>query len=136
MPSLSKMIVPSATAWVEYPGCPGFEVQLAHLTRDELMKIRENATSLKRNRKTRQMEEEVDSDLFQSMYIQAVLKNWRGFKLKYLNKFVVTNLGDEDPESELEFTPEDAEVFMKNASDFDAWVGETLEDLDLFTKSN
>lgn len=136
MKSLSAMMVPSAAAWIEYPGCPGFEVQLAHLTKDELMKIRDKSTTPKMNRKTRQMEDEVDSDLFQSLYIEAVIKNWRGLKLKYLNKFVVTNIGDDDPEEELEFSIENAETFMKNAVSFDSWVSDAIEDLENFTTSS
>lgn len=133
---LSKMIIPSATAWVEYPGLPGLEVELAHLTKDELMKMREKAMTKKMNRKTRQLEDEVDSDFFQKMYIAAVLKDWRGFKLKYLNKFVPTNLSGEDEESELEFSDSNAEALMKNASDFDNWVTDVLEDVEVFTKSS
>ena len=132
--SLAKMIIPSKTAWMEYPGLPGFEVQLAHLTRDELMKIRKKAVTLKPNRQ-RGMEEEVDSDLFQSLYIAAVIKDWRGLKHKYLPKLVPSDISAVDPESEVEYTPEDAEVLMKNASDFDTWVSAMLEDVELFTQT-
>jgi len=65
---LAKLIVPISTTEVEYPGCPGFVVELAYLTKDELMKLRDKCTSQKLDRKTRQMKEEVDSDLFQEIY--------------------------------------------------------------------
>jgi hypothetical protein len=133
---LSKMIIPSKTTWVDYPGVPDFSVQLAHLTRDELMKLREKALNKKLNRKTRQMEEEIDSDLFQSLYIGAVLKDWKGLRLKYLTKFIPIDIGAEDPESELEFTEANAETMMKNSSDFDNWITDVLEDVENFTKSS
>lgn len=133
---LATMIIPSKTVWMEYPGTPDFEVQLAHLTKDELMKLREKSLNKKLNRKTRQMEEEVDSDLFQSLYISAVIKDWKGLKLKYLNKFVPTDIGAEDEDSELEFSQDNAEVLMKNASDFDNWITDVLEDIENFTKSS
>lgn len=133
---LAKMIIPSKTAWVEYPGMPGFEVQLAHLTRDELMKIRSKSVNMKVNRRSKAMEEEVDSDLFQSLYIAAVIKDWRGLKYKYLPKFVPTDISGVDPEDVLPYTQEDAEVLMKNASDFDSWVSSILEDVENFTQSS
>lgn len=134
--SLAKMIIPSKTTWSEYPGLPGFEVQLAHLTRDELMKIRKKALNNKINRKTRAIEEEVDSDLFQSLYIAAVIKDWKGLKYKYLPKLVPTDISGVEEEDELPYSQEDAETLMKNAADFDNWVSSVLEDIENFTQSN
>jgi hypothetical protein len=133
---LSKLIIPSKTVWVDYPGLSGFQVQLAHLTRDELMKIRKKALNTKVNRKTRAMEEEVDSDLFQSLYIQAVIKDWKGLKYKYLPKLVPTDISSQDPDEELEYSEDNAEVLMKNAADFDSWVSAMLEDIENFTVSS
>lgn len=134
--NLASLMVPSATAWIEYPGCPGFEVQLSHLTGDELRKIKDRCKVQKLNRKTRVMEDEVDSDAFQTEYISAVIKNWRGFKLKYLKKFIVANLNGADEEDELEYAKADAELLMKNSSDFDAWISDVIEDIGNFTESN
>lgn len=136
MLELSKMIVPEAQIWIEYPGAPGFEVSMNHLSRDELMKLRKRATSTVMDRKTRQMVEEVDSDLFQDLYIEAVIKDWRGLKLKYLNKLLVTDIGENDPNEELEYSKENANALMKNATTFDAWVTNILDDIENFTGSS
>ena len=50
---LGQMIVPSKTVWCEYPVVEGFKVQIAHLTRDELMKIRTKSKNKRISRKTR-----------------------------------------------------------------------------------
>ena len=134
--SLQKLLIPSKTTWVEYPGLHGFEIELAYLTRDELMKIRSKALNNKINRKTRQVEEEVDSDLFQTLYIGAVIKNWRGLKYKYLNKLAPFDISELDEEAQEPYTEESAEVLMKNSTDFDAFVSNTLEDVENFTQSN
>jgi len=134
--SLQKMLIPSKTTWVEYPGLNGFEVQLAYLTRDELMKLRSKALNNKINRKTRQVEEEVDSDLFQTLYIAAVIKDWKGLKYKYLNKLAPFDLTGVEAEDEEPYSSESAEVLMKNSSDFDSFVSSTLDDVANFTGSN
>ena len=134
--SLQKLLIPSKTTWVEYPGLHGFEVQMAYLTRDELMKLRSKALNNKINRKTRQVEEEVDSDLFQTLYIAAVIKDWKGLKYKYLNKLAPFDISALDPEDEEPYSEESAEVLMKNSSDFDSFVSNTLEDVANFTQSN
>lgn len=129
---LSNLMVPSKTTWSEYPGLPGFEVLLAYLTRDELMKIRNKSVSNKVNRKTRAVEEEVDSDLFQTLYIQAIIKDWRGLKYKYLPKLLPTDISSVEEDEELAYTIEDAELLMKNSTDFDSWVSSVLEDVENF----
>lgn len=135
--SLAKLIVPSKTVWSEFPGCPGFEVQVAYLTKDELLKIRSRAITNKVNRKTRAVEEEVDSDLFQSLYIKAVIKGWKGLQYKYLRKLVPVDLSDvEDETLELEYNQEDAEVLMKNAPSFDNWISGVIDDVENFTQSS
>lgn len=135
--NLSKLIIPSKTTWAEFPGFPGFEVQLAYLTKDELLKLRNKATTSKVSRKTRAVEEEVDSDLFQQLYIQAVIKDWKGFKYKYLDKLVPTDLSQiEDLDSEIEYSIENAETLMKNAPAFDNWVSSVIEDVENFTRKS
>ena len=133
--SLQKMLIPSKTTWAEYPGLHGFEVQLAYLTRDELMKLRTKALNNKINKKTRAVEEEVDSDLFQTLYIEAVIKDWRGLKYKYLNKLAPFDLTGVLEEDEEPYSAESAEVLMKNSTDFDSFVSTTLDDVENFTSA-
>jgi hypothetical protein len=130
---LGKMIVPSKTVWSEYPGLEDFQVQLAHLTRDELMRLRTKCTNKRISRKTRTMEDELDSDLFQDLYITAVVKDWKGLKLKYLPKFFPVDMGTQDEEEELEYSDDNARSLMKNSSDFDNWVSAIIEDVEAFS---
>jgi len=131
---LSKLIVPSKTVWSEYPGLPGFEVQLAYLTRDELQEMREKCTQVKYN-KGREPKEEVDSELFQKLYIKGVIKDWKGLKYTYLSKLAPVDLSSvEDLENgELDFSESNAELLMKNARGFDDWVTDMLEDVGNFS---
>ena len=130
---LAKMIIPSATVWSEYPGIEEFNVQLAHLTRDELQAIRKKCINKKVSRKTRGIEEEVDSDLFQDLYISAVIKDWKGLKLKYLHKFIPVDIGAQDEDAELEYSEDNARELMKNSTEFDNWVSGEIEDVEAFT---
>ena len=134
---LAKLIVPISKSTHEYPGYPGFEVELAYLTKDELMKLRDKCTTQKLDKKTRQMKEEVDSDLFQEVYIGAILKGWKGLKYKYLKSMLPVDLsGVEDLEQELEYSESNAQLLMKNGVDFDNWVTSVLDDVENFTKNS
>ena len=133
--SLASLLTPSKTVTVDFPGLDGFSVDLCYLAREELVKLRARCLSQKFNKKTRAFEEALDDDKFLVEYCKSVIKGWKGLKYKYLEKMLLVNLTGVDKEGELAYSAEDAEILMKNASDFDTWVTETVGDLENFTQS-
>jgi len=134
-PSLESLMTPSKTVEIDYPGYKDFVLKLTFLGRDELMKLRKKSTSTKFDRKTRQPIEEVDDDLFLQLYVQAVVKGWKGFKYEYLADFMLVELDGVSLEEELEYSEDNAYLLMKNSPDFDSFVAETVGDLQNFTKN-
>ena len=126
---LEQLMVDTKSAWVEYPGSPGFEVQVNNLSRKELLNLRKRCTVNKFDRKTRIMNEEMDDDKFVSEFTTATIKGWKGFKLKYLEDLILVDLKAEDPESLLAYTEEDAELLVTNSTEFDNWLNEVVFDL-------
>jgi hypothetical protein len=134
---LSKLMTSSKEIWTAVPGTPDFEVLLKYMSREEVIKLREKCTNQKINRKTREVEKDVDSELFQELYIKAVLVNWKGLKLKYLEKLLPVDLTQvEDLEDELEFSEDNAVNLMKNSPTLDAFVSDFLEDVENFSKKD
>ena len=133
--SLASLLTPSKTVAVDYPEFSGMSVSLCYLAREELVKLRQRCLSQKFNKKTRAFEEDLDEEKFLTNYCAAVIKGWTGLKYKYLEKMLLVNLEGIDKEDELAYSSEDAEILMKNASDFDTWVTETVADLENFTES-
>ena len=70
---LKNLLVDVKTAWVEFPGLDGFEVELANLSRKELLNLRKKCTSNKFNRKTRAFEEVMDDEKFVKEFSQATV---------------------------------------------------------------
>ena len=132
--SLKTLLVPSKSVQVEYPGMPGFVVDLAFLSRETLLSIRKKST--KTSFKNRQASEEFNEDLFLQLYVENAVKGWSGFKLSYLEQLAPVNLTGQDLENTLEYTPENALYLMKNSSNFDAFVSEQVTDLGNFSTSN
>jgi hypothetical protein len=134
--SLANLIVNSKTAKVEYPGCDGFIVELAYLNREELLKIRKKATSNVLNKRTRQMEEQVDNDIFQDLYIKSVVKGWVGLKFKYLKDLVPLDMSNISEDAELDFTTDNAISLMRNSPIFDSFVSDSVGDLENFNQKS
>ena len=129
---LKSLLVDSKTTWVEFPGLDGFEVELANLSRKELIALRKRCTQNKFNRKTRAFEEVLDDDKFLEQFTNATVKGWKGLKLKYLEDLVLVELGSNDPDKEMEYTIENAIVLVENSNEFDNWLNEVVFDLENF----
>ena len=133
--SLKSLLTPSKTVSIEMPGFEGFEVKLTYLAREELLKLRNRSVKQVLNKKTRAYEEQLDNDKFLVEYCKAIIKGWKGLKYKYLEELLLVDTSAVDPDDELEFSIENAEILLKNSGDFDNWVSDMLGDLENFTKS-
>jgi len=129
---LKSLLVDSKTTWVEFPGLDGFEVELANLSRKELIALRKRCTSNKFNRKTRGFEEVLDDDKFIKEFTNATVKGWKGLKLKYLEDLVLVELGSNDPEKEMPYNTENSQLLVENSNEFDNWLNEVVFDLEHF----
>jgi len=132
--SLKTLLVPSKSVQVEYPGMPGFVVDLAFLSRETLLNIRKKST--KTSFKNRQAAEEFNEDLFLQLYVENAVKGWKGFKLSYLEQLAPVDLKNQNMDDELEYTPENALYLMKNSSNFDGFISEQVSDLGNFSTTN
>ena len=129
--NLQSLLVPSKVTEIEYPGLSGFTVKVSFLSREELVKIRKKAT--KTAFKNRQPVEELNEDLFLQLYVENTVKGWIGLKLKYLSQLAPVDLSStKDLDQELAFTPENALSLMKSSANFDAFISETVTDLENF----
>lgn len=132
--SLKSLLVPSKSVEAEYPGMPGFKVQISFLSRETLQSIRKRAT--KTTFKNRQAIEELDDDAFLELYVQETIKGWSGLKLRYLEQLAPVDLSGQDMESELPYSAENALFLMKNSSNFDNYISEQVTDLGNFSSNN
>tara|TARA_R100001440_G_C2450749_1_gene108045 strand:+ start:118 stop:540 length:423 start_codon:yes stop_codon:yes gene_type:complete len=131
--SLASLMTPSKTVAIDFAGYAGMSVDLCYLAREELVKLRKKCVTTKFNKKTRQPEEELDETKFLLEYCKSVIKGWKGLKYRYLEELLLVDVSALDPEDELPYTQENAELLMKNSSEFDTWVTETVSDLENFT---
>ena len=130
------MLLPEKTVTFDFPGCEGFKVDLAFLSKESNQAILKKCQVQKFDAKTRQPSTELDDDLFLQLYVTSVVKGWKGLKLKYLRELVLVEVPVNKEEEELEYSEENAVELMKNSNIFDTWIGEVISDLSNFTKSS
>ena len=129
---LKSLLVDSKTTWVEFPGLDEFEVELANLSRKELVNLRKRCVQNKFNRKTRAFEESLDENKFVKEFTNSTVKGWKGLKLEYLEDLLLVDLAGKDPAQELDYSIDNAESLVENSSEFDNWLNEVVFDLENF----
>ena len=125
-------MVDTKSMWIDFTGIDGFSVEVVNLSRKELTALRKKCTTTKFNRRTRQPEENLDEDKFITEFSAATIKNWKGLTLEKLQDLLLIDIGDQDPQAELEYSQDNAETLVNNSTEFDTWLNEVVFDLDNF----
>ena len=68
-------------------------------------------------------------------FSQAVVKNWKGLKLKYLEDLILVDLKGQNHEDVMPYSQDNAEVLIENSQEFDNWLNEVVFDLQNFRGS-
>ena len=129
---LKSLMVDTKAVWVDFPGLPGFEVEVANLSRKELNSLRKRCTSQKFDRKTRGVVESLDEDKFVQEFTKSTVKGWKGLTLEHLSNLLLIDVADEDLDKELEYNTENAQILVSSSTEFDTWLNEVVFDLDYF----
>lgn len=126
------MMVDSKSAWVDFPGLGGFSVEVANLSRKELGKLRKRCITAKFDRKSRQLTEQLDEEMFVKEFAEACVKNWKGLTLESLETLMLIDVRGQDTSKEMKYSKDNAEILISNSTEFDTWLNEVVFDLDNF----
>ena len=129
---LKNLMVDTKAAWIDFPGLDGFSVEITNLSRKELTGLRKKCTTTKFDRKTRQAVEDLNEEKFVTEFSKAVIKNWKGLTLEYLETLLLVDIDGKDPKAELDYSIDNAETLVNSSSEFDTWLNEVVFDLDNF----
>lgn len=131
--NLKDLLVPSKEVELEFPGMPGFKIDVVFLTREALVSIRKKAT--KTSFKNRQPVEEMDDEKFLELYVEAAIKGWKGLTFAYLEQLAPIQSG-QNPEDTLAYSKDNALFLMKSSANFDGFISEKVTELTNFTKTS
>lgn len=119
---------------VEFPDSNGFFVNLAYLSRDKLVKIRNRSLVVKFNKRSRQREEEVDNEKFLEEYSREVIKGWRGLTIRELARIMPIETNGANLDQQVPYTEEDALALLQGSPIFDQFVTDCMNDFELFER--
>ena len=134
MSKIKNLIADQSSVWVEYPDIDGFEVNLRYLTREDLMKIRNQSLTYKFNKRTRQREEEIDNDKFLDHYAEKAIVGWKGLKVKHLPVLLPVDISSMDANENIDYSEEEALELLRSSTVFDQFVTDAMNDFEQFSK--
>jgi hypothetical protein len=134
MIDLKKLVLEKKTVSIDFPEMGGFVLDLCYLGPEAIKKLRDVATVTKIDKKTRQAVSEIDDDKFAREFCNAVIKGWKGLKLKFLSELLLVDLTDQNEEEEMEYNEENAYTLFSRSNNFSMWINETVFDLSNFRK--
>lgn len=133
MSKISNFMVDEKLTEVTFPDIKEFKVKIAFLSRDQLVKIRDKCTIKKYDKRSRQYVEELEDDKFLKLYTKKVIRGWVGLRVKHLSKLLPVDLSSaSNIEEFIAFSEEEAYDLIKNSSEFDQFITDTLTDLENF----
>ena len=127
---LSDLVVDVKTVWLKYEGVPGFEVEVNYIPRTEMTKMVKDCQISKMNRKTRQVEMELDDEKFLKKFVKRAIKDWKGLTTENIGNFLP--IKETEEKGEIEFSEDAAIYLVKESGEFDEWLNEKITDIDSF----
>ena len=127
---LSELVVDTKTVWVPFDGVPGFEVELNYIPRTEMTRLIKDCQVSKLNRKTRQVEMELDEEKFLKRFVDKAINDWKGLNSSNVGEFLPVD--STENEVEIEFSQESAILLVKESQEFDDWINSKITEIDTF----
>jgi hypothetical protein len=134
MSLIKKVMITEKVTEVEFPDVDGFFVDICYISRERMLKLRQQALEAKFNRHTRQREETVNMEKFNELYVEAVIKGWRGLTYKVLAVLLPVAYDEADANKEIPYSKEDAVELLKNSSIFDQFISDAVNNFENFEK--
>jgi hypothetical protein len=133
MLNITNLIVDEKVIDVPFKGFPGFSVKLAYLGPERLKKLQQSCTYTKYDRKLKNTVETLDEDIFIVEFSKAVIREWKGFKVEYLEDLMLVEIPtEEDSDAFVDYSIENAEALLRNSTEFLNWINEVVFDLTNF----
>jgi hypothetical protein len=118
---------------VEFPRFKDFKLKMCYIPREELSSIRDRSLKISFNKVDRKREETLDTDKFMEAYISRAVVGWSGLTLGIVAELVPVEVSAADLDKDVPYSHEDAMWLVKNSSEFDTFISDTMNSVDTFS---
>ncbi|QFR57731.1 hypothetical protein CPT_Slocum_174 [Serratia phage Slocum] len=130
MIDLKKIAIDTREIEVDYPGLPGFKLKVRHISRSASKRILKGAEVSKMA--NGRVITELDTEKFNRDFAAQAIVGWEGLTIAYVDQILLIDSEGHDPETEVEFSIDNAQMLMENSSSFEEFINSTVFSLDSF----
>lgn len=118
--TITKAISPTRDFECEL--APGFVVTVAFISKKDMQAIGAASEVVKYDAGTKTRRTTSDSEAYNRKLSEYAVKGWRGLTVERLSKLLPVDPNGIAPETDVEYTPKNAEHLLANSVDFDGWL--------------
>lgn len=127
--NLKDIAIETRQIEVAYPGMPNFKVKLNFVSRKATRKMVED--SMVDKWENGMLTKRQDDDKFLEVFVTRTIAGWSGLTIGDVEKIMLIET-DNDPETPVEFSIDNAMMLVRHSPSFDSWINETVFQLDTF----
>lgn len=128
---LSDLVVDVKKAWIDFP-LGDFKVEIAHLSKPEIIKLRKSCTEREFDRRTRLPYDKLNEEKFIKAFTEKTILNWKNLTVDVLESLIAIDSSKLPENSTIPYSQENALLLITQSSAFDEWVNEAVFDLENF----
>jgi len=118
---IDSTVMKGVSIWKAYDGLPGFEVNLAYVSKQHMIQIFETCSVRTWDRESRQFIEKADREKVAKHWAKKVVLGWRGLTLEKFQKLFPIEVLPEQRTLEVEPSEENRIALLWNSADFENW---------------
>lgn len=131
MINLKAVAIETREVEVEYKAIPGFFVKVRHVSRQMAQKLTDECTiPIMENGFI--IDKRTDEDRFIAELAKQSIAGWRGLTVSGVEQLMLTDFGDTDPTTTVEYSQDNAESLLANSKEFMAFINATVFRIDSF----
>jgi len=118
---IDSTMMKGVTVWKEYEGIPGFEVEIAYVSKQHMIQIVETCTKHVYNKEERRFEDQLDREKVARHWAEKIILSWRGLTLEKFQRLFPIEVKPSEKDLEVEPTLENRITLIWNSTDFENW---------------
>lgn len=118
---VDRTLLKGVTVWKEFDGIPGFEVEIAYVSKQQMIRIYEACTKRGYDKDAKEFKEQLDRERVAKMWADKVVISWRGFTLEKFQRLFPADIAEEEKKNVVEPTLENRIALLWNSTEFENW---------------
>lgn len=118
---VDRTLLKGVSVWKEFDGIPGFEVQIAYVAKQQMIRIYETCTHRVYKKDQKEFIDELDRQRVAKMWAEKVVLSWRDLTMEKFQRLFPIDVPVSQKNELVEPTLENRIALLWNSTEFENW---------------